>query len=252
MISDLRVMSNDEIAFNTYEMKLYGPAVAQYTMPGQFLHLRIGEGYEHMLRRPISIADVDLIRNVVTIVYKQLGEGTAWLRSRKPEDLINVLGPQGNGFNVNQYSQEHLIVIGGGVGVPPLYYLTKQLAKNNKVTAILGFQDQSSVFYEEAFSKFSEVYIATNDGSYGEKGFVTDILESQQLTNHPYYACGPTPMLKAIQNKLDGVSGYLSFEERMGCGIGACFACVCESTNQQGYVKICQDGPVLKAREVIL
>ncbi|WP_279401210.1 dihydroorotate dehydrogenase electron transfer subunit [Piscibacillus salipiscarius] len=206
-----------------------------------------------MLRRPISIADYDKQINQLTIIYKVFGEGTDWLARQLPGGQINVLGPLGNGFDLSGIQGQTVIVIGGGVGVPPLYNLVKQLnSQFNDVTAILGYQSKVSIFYEKEFKDLTQTYIATDDGTYGYDGLVTDVIRELRFSYDHYFSCGPTGMLKAVQHQLSDIDGYISIEERMGCGVGACFACVCQADNDKGYVKICQDGPVFHAKEVTL
>ncbi|MGP4072588.1 dihydroorotate dehydrogenase electron transfer subunit [Piscibacillus sp. B03] len=253
MIQELmKIKSNQLIAFETYELIVEGALVQQIQQPGQFVHMKIGEGNAHMLRRPFSIADYDYETNELVIIYKVIGDGTKWLSERHKGELLNVLGPIGNGFDIKTVEHQHILVVGGGVGVPPLYNLVKQLSSFNKVTAILGYQSKGAVFYETNFNRFAETYIATDDGTYGFKGLVTEAIDQLELPIDSYYSCGPLGMLRAVQHKLDKHHGYLSVEERMGCGVGACFACVCQADNDKGYVKICQDGPVFSSSEVTL
>lgn len=248
----MSIKSNQLIALETYEMVVEGELVQQIQQPGQFIHVKIGEGNAHMLRRPFSIADYDYETKELVIIYKVIGDGTKWLSERQEGDELNVLGPLGNGFDVNKVENQRILVVGGGVGVPPLYNLVKQLSAKNEVIAILGYQSKDSIFYETKFNRLAETYIATDDGSYGFKGLVTEVIEQLELRIDCYYSCGPLGMLSAVQQKLKNHNGYLSVEERMGCGVGACFACVCQADNEKGYVKICQDGPVFSSSEVTL
>lgn len=246
--TDLQVRKKTVIALDTVEMVLKNEYVSQTATPGQFLHIQIPG---HTLRRPISIADVNKEADTITILFKVLGKGTNQLATFQPGTMINALGPVGNGFPLNQQAESTILLIGGGIGVPPLYYLGKTLAKRNmQVISILGFQTAISVFYEKAFNKIGTTHIVTDDGTYGQTGFVTDIFD--QIADFDYYyACGPRPMLQNVQQKLAGKPGALSFEERMGCGVGACFACVIQ--DEQGECrKICKDGPVFGAQEVVL
>ncbi|PKR79368.1 NAD-dependent dihydroorotate dehydrogenase B electron transfer subunit [Halalkalibacillus sediminis] len=236
-------------------MKLKGEMEQLVDQPGRFIHIKIGDGSFHMLRRPISIADVDKENHTITLVYKVTGKGTEWLSERVAGDKVDALGPGGQGFEITEVKNEKILVIGGGVGVPPLYHLTKELVENNDVTVILGFQSKEAVFYEKEFNQFGDrvqTLVVTDDGSYGEKGLVTDIASEFSQDSTRYFTCGPLPMLKAVKNQLVEIPGHISLEERMGCGIGACFACVCHSTNESGYVKVCKDGPVFSSNEVIL
>lgn len=243
------VIKSTIIAEQTVEMVLQNRLISNNARPGQFLHIFI-QG--HTLRRPISIADVDQEREMITILFKIVGSGTKQLAALVPGDVIDVIGPGGNGFPVAETEAETVLLIGGGIGVPPLYYLGKSLVKQKKVIkTILGFQTEKNVFYEQKFAKLGKTVVVTNDGSYGEKGYVTDVLEHVGHFDL-YYTCGPQMMLQAIVNSCQNQRGYLSFEERMGCGVGACLACVIPTNDEQGYKKICSDGPVFAVEEVRL
>ncbi|MEK4801794.1 MULTISPECIES: dihydroorotate dehydrogenase electron transfer subunit [Oceanobacillus] len=245
----MKIVSTNQIAKDTIEMVLKNSYISENAIPGQFIHILV-EG--HTLRRPISIADVDKDNETVTILFKKLGSGTEKLSESKAGDFLNVLGPSGNGFETSTEGIHTVLLIGGGIGVPPMYYLGKSLAKQNiHVISVLGFQSKEHVFYEEKFQQFSQTYVVTNDGSYGDKGFVTTVIPQVEQFDR-YYSCGPLPMLKAITNELSEKEGFISLEERMGCGVGACFACVVPTNTEKGYKKICSDGPVFAAREVIL
>ncbi|MGE7215594.1 dihydroorotate dehydrogenase electron transfer subunit [Priestia koreensis] len=252
----MRVMSNEPIARHIYALTLEGALVAEMNEPGQFVHLRVNNQYNPVLRRPISIANIDQIHEQFTMIYRAEGLGTKLLSEKVAGEYVDVLGPLGNGFPVEASSEgETAILVGGGIGVPPLYELSQQLvAKGIKVVHVLGFQSAPDVFYEEKFMKLGETHIATVDGTYGTKGFVTDIIEQKQLSFDQMYACGPVPMLRALEeNYRDRAPLYLSLEQRMGCGVGACFACVCPvEEGSTAYKKVCSDGPVFKAGEVLL
>ncbi|MFX3674166.1 MAG: dihydroorotate dehydrogenase electron transfer subunit [Paenisporosarcina sp.] len=252
----MRVVKHKEIAHNIFEMTLIGQLVHDMKSPGQFVHIRVSDSYEPLLRRPISIASIDRETLEFTMIYRAEGRGTKLLSLKKSGDEVDVLGPLGNGFPVNGASdQETVVLIGGGIGVPPLYELSKQLAKQDVRTIhILGFQTSDAVFYEEEFSQLGETHIVTVDGTRGVQGFVTNVLETLSEEFSVYYACGPTAMLSALQKIMPEKNGYLSFEERMGCGLGACFACVCKTTDQVevAYVKVCSDGPVFPSGVVSL
>lgn len=243
------IVSNNVIAKDTVEMVLKNSSISENAIPGQFLHLFVNG---HTLRRPISIADVDKENETVTILFKKLGSGTEELSGYQVGEILNVLGPSGNGFVIETEGIHTVLLIGGGIGVPPMYYLGKSLAKQKiNVISVLGFQSKEHVFYEEKFQQFSDTFVVTDDGSYGDKGFVTTII-SKVGDFDRFYSCGPLPMLKAITDKLSDKEGYISLEERMGCGVGACFACVVPTNSEKGYKKICSDGPVFAAGEVIL
>ncbi|MHA6258642.1 dihydroorotate dehydrogenase electron transfer subunit [Sporosarcina sp. CAU 1771] len=247
----MTVTSHKQIARNIFEMKLTGKLVGEITSPGQFVHIRVSDSFEFLLRRPISIASINQEINEMTILYRAEGQGTTTLSKKREGDEVDVLGPLGNGFPVEETDTgETAILVGGGIGVPPLYELSKQLtAKGVKCIHILGFQSNDVVFYEEEFSALGETHIVTVDGSKGTTGFVTTVMGELGNDFSTYYSCGPMPMLDAVQTMYEGKKGFLSFEQRMGCGIGACFACVCQTTegNESAYIKVCSDGPVFPA-----
>ncbi|MBB4823996.1 dihydroorotate dehydrogenase electron transfer subunit [Sporosarcina luteola] len=247
----MKVVRQTEIAEHIFELTLAGKLVGEISSPGQFVHVRVSETQEPLLRRPISIASIDKTLSQMTIIYRAEGRGTKLLSSKLAEETVNVLGPLGNGFPVKETSEgETAVLIGGGIGVPPLYELSKQLkAKGVKCIHVLGFQTDAVCFYEEEFNRLGDTYVVTVDGSRGTQGFVTDVMAGLETDFATYYSCGPMPMLKAVQNAYSDKKGFLSFEQRMGCGIGACFACVCHTTNntEHDYVKVCSDGPVFPA-----
>lgn len=250
------VRSQIEIAHNIFEMKLQGKLVREIKSPGQFVHIRVTDGFDMLLRRPISIASIDRELDEITIIYRAEGEGTRNLSRRNEGDRVDVLGPLGNGFPIEETAAgEVAYLIGGGIGVPPLYELSKQLtAKGVTCVHILGFQSKDVVFYEDEFGELGETYVVTVDGTKGTEGFVTTVMEDLNDSFATYYSCGPMPMLKAVQEMYENKKGFLSFEERMGCGVGACFACVCETTGlaEQNYIKVCSDGPVFPAGVVAI
>ncbi|ASK63560.1 dihydroorotate dehydrogenase electron transfer subunit [Virgibacillus phasianinus] len=246
---NLLIVKSTEIARETTEMVLQNQHISRTAQPGQFLHIGI-EG--HTLRRPISIAKIDKKNETVTVLFKQLGEGTKALSNYQEGMQISALGPSGNGFPYDNLLNKTILLVGGGIGIPPLYCLGKELAAEGvTIKAVLGFQTADSVFYEAAFKELGETLITTNDGSYGHHGFVTDVI-GKMGDYDCYYTCGPMAMLQAVTTKLEHQSGYVSLEERMGCGVGACFACVIPTETQGGYRKICKDGPVFAANEVKL
>ena len=234
------VNDNRAIAQDIYKMTLSGDT-SDITAPGQFINILIDGLY---LRRPISVCDCE--NGTVTIIYKVVGKGTEKMMEMK-EGTLDILTGLGNGYDTS-VSGSNPVLLGGGVGVPPLYMLAKKLiAEGKKVSVILGFNTESEIFYEEEFKKLGcDVKVTTVDGSYGIKGFVTDALADIDYTY--FYTCGPEPMLKAIY-KASNTSGQLSFEERMGCGFGACMGCSCKTVT--GYKRICKDGPVLVKEEIL-
>jgi dihydroorotate dehydrogenase electron transfer subunit len=250
-----KIISQKEIAQDIFELTVEANFVKEIKEPGQFVHIRVANGLDPLLRRPISISSFDKVSSQFTMIYRREGQGTTLLAEKGPGMLLDILGPLGNGFPVDEVSTgETALLVGGGIGVPPLYELSNQLiTKGVKVIHVLGFQTESAVFYESEFSKNGETYITTVDGTHGKKGFVTDIIKD--LSFDCLYTCGPTPMLKAIQNAYSDKKVFLSLEERMGCGIGACFACVCKNADDPtgvSYKKVCSDGPVFRAGEVLV
>ena len=235
-----KIKENKKIAKNVFEIKLEGNTDA-ITKSGQFVNIQLDGLY---LRRPISVCDYS--KNSLTLVYKVVGKGTEQLSKMDKEDL-DVLVGLGNGYDT-ELSGKEPVLIGGGVGVPPLFNLCKKLIEEGKKpSVILGFNTKDEIFYEEEFKKLGvNVYVTTVNGEYGIKGFVTDALKNINYTY--FYTCGPEPMLKAIYNATT-TSGQFSFEERMGCGFGACMGCTCKT--KYGNKRICKDGPVLVKEEII-
>lgn len=244
----MEVVQQRSIATNIFELTLTGSLVLDMKQPGQFVHLRVSDQMEPLLRRPISISTINKETLEFTMIYRADGRGTALLSEKKQGDQVDVLGPLGNGFPIDKIEAgQKALLAGGGIGVPPLYELSKRLVeKGVQPIHVLGFQSESVVFYEKQFIELGDTHIVTADGSYGSAGFVTNVLETLQDDFAVYYSCGPTPMLAALEKMYPEKEGYLSFEQRMGCGIGACFACVCDTTEkiEADYVKVCSDGPV--------
>lgn len=249
------VLSHERIAENIYELVLQGSLVDEIKAPGQFVHVKVGTGIDPLLRRPISIASHDPEQHTMTLIYRAEGKGTRLLSLVDRSDRVDVLGPLGNGFSVEGQGKTALL-IGGGIGVPPLYGLSRKLVESGwEVKHILGFQNESVSFYEDKFGELGLTYVATVDGSLGSVGFVTDVISEEKPDFDVFYSCGPTPMLKALERQLEGKRGFISLEERMGCGIGACFACVCHKQDDpegSSYVKVCSDGPVFPVGAVLL
>lgn len=223
------------------QMSLCGD-VSAITSPGQFINIKL-DGF--FLRRPISVADTG--EDKLMIIYKTVGHGTDSMAHMKPGTKLDVLTGLGNGYDLGRAGERPLL-IGGGVGVPPMYKLCRELrAQGRDVTVIMGFNKASEVFYEEEFEALgANVIVTTVDGSYGVKGFVTDAMRGLEYTY--YYACGPEPMLRAVY-KEGKSSGEFSFERRMGCGFGACMGCSCKTIT--GNKRICREGPVMKKEEII-
>ena len=239
--SIFKITENTQLTATVFKMKLQGD-VSDITSSGQFVNIKLDGLF---LRRPISVCDVD--DNTLTIIYKVVGKGTEQMSKMTEGEELDVLTGLGNGYNT-ALSGDRPVLLGGGVGVPPLYMLAKKLISEGKnVTVILGFNTKEEIFCEEDFKALgAQVKVATADGSYGIKGFVTNALENVDYTY--FYTCGPEPMLKALY-KSTTTSGQFSFEERMGCGFGACMGCSCKTIT--GYKRICKDGPVLEKEEIL-
>lgn len=255
--AEVRVSGQREIAENIFELCLCGEVVSNMATPGQFVHLRANGGFDTLLRRPISIADVDQEKRELTIIYRAGGNGTKNLAAKQPGDKVDLLGPLGNGFPADRAAKDQTaLLVGGGIGVPPLYYLSKQLAANGvTVKHVNGFSSEAEVFCEDRFAALGDTFVTTVDGSYGQKGFVTDAISAHNLDFDVMYACGPTPMLKALEQQFHGKEVYISLEQRMGCAVGACLACVCHVQGDETgteYRKVCKDGPVFPIGEVVL
>lgn len=234
----VEVVLNEKIASNIYKMVVKGNFKANV---GQFYMIKCFDD-ENMLPRPISICD--LTENELTFLYAVVGKGTEIMARKKVGEFIEILGPLGNGFNAEEFGKDKRVAfIAGGIGIAPFLYLAKKLKA--KVDLYAGFRDE--IYFVDDFKDFVEnVYISTNDGSVGHKGFITEIVKKDYYD--AVYCCGPNPMMNSVKNLELGVPVYLSLESRMACGIGACLACSCKTNN--GMKRICKEGPVFEAKEV--
>ena len=239
--SIFKITSNEKIARDIFKMTLAGDTSA-ITAPGQFVNIKL-DGF--FLRRPISVCDC--VGENLTLIYKTVGNGTERISRMAAGDELDLLTGLGNGYNTKKSGGSPLLV-GGGVGVPPMYMLCRELISEGKnVTVVLGFNSKDDVFYEDEFRALgADVHIATADGTYGIKGFVTDVIKDMQYTF--FYTCGPEPMFRAM-HKIMKTPGQYSFEERMGCGFGACMGCSCKTLT--GNKRICKEGPVMESEEII-
>lgn len=235
------ILENRPLTASVYRMVLGGDTSA-ITAPGQFVNIQLAGKF---LRRPISVCDYS--ERTLTLIHKVVGSGTAQMAAMVPGETLDILTGLGNGYDLN-ICGDCPVLVGGGVGVPPMYRLAKELrAAGKPVTVILGFNTQSEIFYEKEFADLGcTVLVTTADGSRGIRGFVTDALKNVSYSY--FYACGPEPMLKALY-RASSTSGQMSFEERMGCGFGACMGCSCQTLT--GSKRICKDGPVMKKEEIL-
>lgn len=249
------VISTEELTSGIYSMWLEAKDMALEAQAGQFLSVYCKDG-SRLLPRPISLCEIDKEKGLLRIVYRVAGKGTAELSGLQVGDQISVLGPLGNGFPLKKAEGRTVFLIGGGIGIPPMVETAKQLHAKKKI--IVGYRDKN-LFLTEELENAGDIYIATEDGSKGTKGTVLDAIRLEGLKGDIIFACGPTPMLRAIKAYAaeHEMECYLSLEERMACGIGACLACVCQSRNVDSHShvhnkRICKDGPVFEASEVEL
>ena len=244
-----RVISQKQIGTGIYDLTLQTEEIAPAAKAGQFVSLYCKDG-SRLLPRPISLCGIDRQNRTLRLVYRVAGKGTEEFSGLEEKDEVKILGPLGNGFEL---LEKKAFLIGGGIGIPPMLQLAKEL--NCEKTAVLGYRDE--LFLLEDFKAVCDTYIATEDGSAGTKGNVLDAIRENALSADVIYACGPTPMLRALREyaKEHNMECYISMEERMACGIGACLACVCKSKEKDGHTnvhnkRICKEGPVFNAKEV--
>lgn len=255
----MTIVSQREVASNIFEMVLKGELVEEMDLPGQFLHLAVPNA-SMLLRRPISISSWDKVAKTCTILYRSGDETSGTYETSKLQTgaKIDVMGPLGNGFPVDEVvSTDKILIVGGGIGVPPLYELAKQLEeKNCQMTILLGFASEKVKILEKEFAELKNVSlkIATDDGSYGTKGHVGMLMEEVDFEVDALYTCGAPAMLKAVAKKYDQLERlYISMESRMACGIGACYACVEHDKEDENHaLKVCEDGPVFLGKQLSL
>ena len=248
------VLSQKLLADDIFDMWLETP-IAENTVPGQFVGVYT-VNKAALLPRPISVCEVDKERSAIRLVYRVVGTGTAEFALYQPGDYIMILGPLGNGFPLDKAEGKNVVVMGGGIGVPPLLETAKRLQNTANVSAVMGYRD-SETFLSDEFEKYAKLYIASDDGSVGTKGNVIDALKENNIDCDVIFACGPMPMLRGIKAYAQekGIKAYLSLEERMACGVGACLGCICKTkeVDHHSHVKnarICTDGPVFDADDL--
>lgn len=252
----LKILNNSEIADKIFELQLESEKPLADFLPGNFLHIKCSDGLDPLLRRPMSICDISDDKKLLTVLYRKEGIGTSLLSQKTKNEIIDVLAPLGKEFPIENVSNnKKIFIVGGGIGVPPLYYLSRILKQSFEVEikSFLGFNSKKDVFYKENFSKLGETVVATMDGSSGHKGFVTDLI------NEDFdflFSCGPNQMFKTMQKIINkSKAAYISVEERMGCGVGACLACVCKTNPEAGFeksfVRSCTEGPVFRLHDIV-
>ncbi len=244
------IVSQRCIGTDIYDMVLSFPKGAKEAKPGQFIAMYCEDGTK-LLPRPISICGIDAEKGTLRVVYRIAGEGTRLFSEMKEGDSLEVLGPLGNGFTMKE---EKAVIVGGGIGIPPMLELAKRLSCEK--TVVLGYRDE--LFLKEEFDSCAAVVVATEDGGYGTKGTVIDAIKEAKVDGAVIYACGPMPMLKALAEYAEahGMEAQISLEERMACGIGACLGCICKTKKKDHHTnvnnqRICKDGPVFDAKEVV-
>ena len=253
ILEEAVVLSNQSVGEDLWEMEMQAPNMAPLCEPGQFLQIRVAEQTDPLLRRPISIYDVQA--DCIRILYRVVGTGTRRLSEKKAKDRISLQGPLGKGFHLSK-SPEQVLLVGGGVGIAPLLFLARrQRERGSEVTVVYGAANQAQVVGENHFTQLGvRLFISTLDGSYGIQGMVTDILQVLSLGNiRRIYTCGPEPMMKAVTlwAREKGLKGEVSMESHMACGVGACLGCACKLNEEDTvYKKVCKDGPVFSMDDV--
>jgi len=253
-LENMKVIKQEEIAPAIFKLVLEGEMV-EAMKAGQFLHLRVPDD-AHLLRRPISISSIDKLKNQCHLIYRIEGSGTAIFSSLKPGDSLDVMGPQGNGFDLSELNKDSkILLVGGGIGVPPLLEVAKQLHERGvEITTVLGFATKDAVILEDELAQYSQVFVTTDDGSYGTQGNVSVVINECDTEFDAIYSCGAPGMMKYInQTFYDHPRAYLSLESRMACGMGACYACVLKVPDSESVSqRVCEDGPVFKTGTVVL
>ena len=254
MMEDMELIAQEEIAPRIFSMVLKGEMVEQM-LPGQFLHIRVPDDSK-LLRRPISISEIDPGSQTCRLIYRVEGGGTAIFSHLPVGSFLSVMGPQGNGFDLKGLGQgARALIIGGGIGVPPLVQVAKQLHEQGvEVHSVLGFANKEAVILEEELKQYGQVTITTDDGSYGTEGYVSTVIDQMDQEFDAIYSCGAPGMLKYVNTKFhDHLRAYISMESRMACGMGACYACVLKVPESETVSqRVCEDGPVFRTGTVVL
>lgn len=237
-IGNAKITKKDKLTNDVYEFTL---EFKNNAVPGQFINIKTGDN-SLLLRRPISIKSSN--ENEIVITFRVVGAGTKILSEKNVGDVLDIIAPLGNGFPLKE--NKKVLLLGGGIGVPPMVGLAKELSKTCDVTTVIGFRDKSQVIYEEELKNYGQLYVTTDDGSYGFKGNVLQLVDSKNIDFDVVYACGPSVLLKFTDKKYQGIKeGYISFEERMACGVGVCYGCVCKPRKlENGMLRVCKEGPV--------
>ena len=265
LIPKEKIISNVEILSDIYELKFLSEYISDKAKPGQFINVKCSDGIDPILRRPLSICSIDEKNKSVIVTFRKKGRGTAYLAEKKSGDLLDLVGPLGNGFE-NSKKYRNIAVVGGGIGIFPLLFLLQQKSADSfcNITAYIGFETKSKIILENEFAQCcNNLLLSTDDGSKGYKGFITDLLEydlmQRKNEDEKYdiiYSCGPVPMMKKVAETAmrQRIKCQVSLEQRMGCGIGACLSCVCKIKQNQNndwiYKRVCKDGPVFWGEEV--
>ena len=248
-LEDAVILKNDLIAENIFDMKIKAPAVAENAAAGQFVEIYTGNGI-NILPRPISICEIDKEEGILRLVYQVVGKGTKIFSSKKEGDILRIIGPLGNGYEIQNVNKS--LFVGGGIGVPPLLETVKNTIGEKIV--ILGFRT-GSILREDFEKTGAKVFVATDDGSVGFKGNVIDLMKAENITGDVIYSCGPKIMLKFLSRYAEekGIECFVSMEERMACGIGACVGCAVKIKDGDSFInkKVCKDGPVFNSKEVL-
>jgi dihydroorotate dehydrogenase electron transfer subunit len=248
-VRHVKITGNKKVGQQYYKMSLHAPDIARHAKPGQFVSVKLDDSVDPLLRRPLGIHDAS--GSTIELLYAVVGKGTKILSQKRTGDLLDIIGPLGNGFDISPARGNSPVLIAGGMGVAPLYFLAKKL-KNRDPLVLVGARSKNELICVKEFRALGvRVRISTDDGTAGEKGYVTDLLKSIDCCRGIIYACGPEPMLKEIseityQTKL---SAQLSLEEHMSCGFGACLGCVVKTSG--GYKRVCKEGPVFDARSIL-